>query len=57
MVLKPYGAEWREHRKLARIALNPPAVKSYQSLQERFAGQLALEIINRPDHFYDAVRL
>ena len=57
LVLKPYGPEWRECRKLARMALNPTAVKGYHTMQERFAGMLASELLERPSDFYNLVRL
>ncbi|OCH86637.1 cytochrome P450 [Obba rivulosa] len=57
MLLLPYGAEWRAHRKLAHVALNPTQVKEYQVLQEDIAAWLAKGLLETPEDFVDVVRI
>ncbi|OBZ74404.1 O-methylsterigmatocystin oxidoreductase [Grifola frondosa] len=57
MPLLPYGKEWREHRKLAYIALSPSAVKKYHSVQSDISALMNRDFLERPDDFFSHVRL
>ncbi|TFK38918.1 cytochrome P450 [Crucibulum laeve] len=55
--LLPYDKEWREHRKLAHLALSPTAVKRFTGVQEDLAALLNKMLMDNPDNFFDHVRL
>ena len=57
MPLMPYGPEWRHSRKLAHQALSPSAVTRYHRLQEDIAAIHATETADKPESFFDYVRL
>ncbi|KAK7461271.1 hypothetical protein VKT23_008447 [Stygiomarasmius scandens] len=57
MPLLPYGKEWREHRKLAHVALSPTAVKKYHIVQEDLAALMMKDFLNEPQDFFSHVRL
>jgi len=57
LALIPYGKEWREHRKLANIALNATAVKQYNIVQEDLAAMLNQRFLENPEDFFNHVRL
>ncbi|OBZ74343.1 O-methylsterigmatocystin oxidoreductase [Grifola frondosa] len=57
MPLLPYGKEWREHRKLAHVALSPAAVKKYHGVQEDIAALMNRDFLDRPEDFFSHVRL
>jgi cytochrome P450 len=57
MPLLPYGAEWRAHRKLARIALNAGALTKYHHVQEELAVLLMKDLLESPDQLFSHVRL
>ncbi|KAH9481980.1 Cytochrome P450 monooxygenase 74 [Psilocybe cubensis] len=53
----PFGPRWRLHRKFARAALSPSAVKSYESTLAEVASRLNASFLENPDDFCDHVRL
>ncbi|RDB19701.1 hypothetical protein Hypma_013169 [Hypsizygus marmoreus] len=57
MPLLPYGQEWRQHRKLAHVALNPTATRKYHSVQEDLAALLNKALLDDPKNFFAHVRL
>ncbi|KAG7089831.1 hypothetical protein E1B28_011478 [Marasmius oreades] len=57
LVFMPYGSEWREHRKLAHLALGLTAVKKYQVIQEDITVLLCKDILETPQNFHSLVRL
>ncbi|KAJ3972753.1 cytochrome P450 [Lentinula raphanica] len=57
LALIPYGKEWREHRKLANIALSSGSVQKYRAIQEDLAALLNRDILKDPDDFFMHVRL
>ncbi|KDQ61306.1 hypothetical protein JAAARDRAFT_152482 [Jaapia argillacea MUCL 33604] len=57
MPLLPYGKEWREHRKLAHVALSPTAVKKYHGIQEDLAASMMKDFLEKPKDFFEHVRL
>ncbi|THH21271.1 hypothetical protein EW146_g251 [Bondarzewia mesenterica] len=57
LALIPYGKEWREHRKLANVALSATAVKRYHVVQENLAALLNKDLLDKPDDFFNHVRL
>ncbi|KII83625.1 hypothetical protein PLICRDRAFT_148005 [Plicaturopsis crispa FD-325 SS-3] len=56
MVMMPANKTWAMHRKFARIALNPEAVKKYHPLQEDLATVLVKDIIATPEDFILHIR-
>lgn len=57
MPLLPYGAEWREQRKLAHLGLSMAAVKKYYTNQEDLASLLTEDLLISPENFFAHVRL
>ncbi|KAF9266555.1 cytochrome P450 [Marasmius fiardii PR-910] len=57
LVFMPYGSEWREHRRMAHMALNQTAVKKYQGIQEDIASLMCRDILEKPQEFHSLVRL
>ncbi|KAJ3785736.1 cytochrome P450 [Lentinula aff. detonsa] len=57
LALIPYGKEWREHRKLANIALSAVSVQKYRAIQEELSALLNRDILEKPDDFFMHVRL
>lgn len=53
----PFGRRWRLHRKLARVALSPEALKSYESGLMEIAAMMNRSFIESPAEFIDHVRL
>ncbi|KAG5650435.1 hypothetical protein H0H81_012286 [Sphagnurus paluster] len=52
-----YGKEWREHRKLAHIALSPTALKEYHAIQEDLSALLNQALLDNPEDFSAHIRL
>ncbi|KAJ4478446.1 cytochrome P450 [Lentinula aciculospora] len=57
LALIPYGKEWREHRKLANIALSSVSVQKYRTVQEDLSALLIRDILINPGDFFKHVRL
>ncbi|KAF5366041.1 hypothetical protein D9758_006629 [Tetrapyrgos nigripes] len=53
----PFGTRWRLHRKLARVALNPEALKTYEPRLMEIAAMLVQSLAARPDDFINHARL
>jgi cytochrome P450 len=52
-----YGSTWREHRKLARMALSPDAVKKYHKAQEDIVAMFISSLLEQPADFASQLRL
>lgn len=57
MPMLGYGREWREHRKLAHLALSPSVVRKYHRIQEDLASVMMLDLLKTPTDFFNHVRL
>ncbi|KAG1780854.1 cytochrome P450 [Suillus placidus] len=57
MPMLQYGATWREHRKLSRMALSPDAVKRYHRVQEDIIAMYVDSLLEHPAEFASQLRL
>jgi cytochrome P450 len=57
MPMLQYGSTWREHRKLARTALSPDAVKKYHKVQEDIVAMFVNSLLEQPADFVSQLRL
>ena len=57
MILMDYGKSWREHRKLAHIALSNEAIKEYYDVQGKIAPLLLIGLLEAPQNFDSLFRL
>ncbi|OJA16744.1 hypothetical protein AZE42_09320 [Rhizopogon vesiculosus] len=57
MPMQQYGPTWREHRKLARVALSPDAVKKYHKVQEDIVAMYVDTLLEHPVDFGSQLRL
>jgi len=57
MPMLQYGPTWREHRKLARMALSPDAVKKYHKVQEDIVAMYVDSLLEQPAEFASQLRL
>jgi len=53
----PFGKRWRLHRKLARVALSPEALKEYDGTLMNIAATLNRALAESPSNFINDVRL
>ncbi|EON69256.1 hypothetical protein W97_08416 [Coniosporium apollinis CBS 100218] len=56
LLLMPYGAEWRNQRKVYQSILNITAVTSLQRLQEAEAVLTLQQLMQTPEKYYDHIR-
>ncbi|KAJ7056066.1 cytochrome P450 [Mycena amicta] len=53
----PFGSRWRLHRKLARVALSPEALRAYDSTLMDISSMLNRSLVESPGDFINNVRL
>ncbi|KAH7889235.1 cytochrome P450 [Phlebopus sp. FC_14] len=52
---KPYGSEWRLHRKLLHQSFKPDSIPRFHAMQQRKARQLLRHILESPELYQDHV--
>lgn len=51
------GLVWKQHRKLANLALSPEAVKKYYLIQEDAVAMYLDSLVEHPEDFVAQLRL
>ena len=53
----PYAQEWKDTRRAFSQHFRQTAVGQYRSVEIKHTRALLLELVERPDDFYDLIRL